>query len=150
MSPERPRSFAFGVFTLLITAITAAGLTSACRFWESPEQQLVRLRAERREKLDELYRHFRGIPEPGPAVAPGPVPPPSGDIEDMAEGMLENADRTIFEKNISAVGRGERPITIMPESRAFYESPDVRKSAQRIYEIEITIESLEKRLKAGL
>ncbi|MCC6159412.1 MAG: hypothetical protein IT350_15285 [Deltaproteobacteria bacterium] len=146
MVPRNLRSIVCALgFVLMVS-----GVLSGCRFWESPEEQVVRLRAERREKLDTLYRQFRGIPEPGPAAVPGPVPPLSGDIEDMAEGMLENADRAIFEKNVSAVGRGELPLTILPEGRTFFERSDVRKSAQRIYEIEITIESTEKRLKAGL
>jgi hypothetical protein len=123
---------------------------SGCDDAKSKAKKIVSLRSERKAMLDDLYKEYGGS-EVANTID-----------EDLAKkqakqnvdprvfqgigGFTRGIDRRVFEEDIQAVGRGESSAFFTEKAIQFFARQDVIKKAQKVYEIEIELQLLERSL----
>jgi hypothetical protein len=116
---------------------------------KKPEDQLFDARQEYRKTLDGLYKAYGGTDVPG---NPGPTPPTAGPPEspstagDMVGHVVSEADRSYFERQCLAVGRGERPFSISRKMQTFLDGAENAQGCRKAAQLQEQIRQLEERV----
>jgi hypothetical protein len=124
----------------LVAAVSLAACGGAQKPRKSPEEQLVEAREELRGTIDRLYQAYGGS-----EVAGGST----GDSGGVLGHVVGEADRSYFERQCLAVGRGERPISVSPKLQQYLDRAEVAKECRRANDVQRRIAELEKQVAAG-
>jgi hypothetical protein len=113
-------------------AIVAVAALAGCK---TPEDKLVDLRRDQRATLDRLYSEYGGIgverrEETGSAGIFGRI--------------LGEADRSYFEQQCLAVGRGERPFSLSAKLDELLRREDVQSDCRRSADLQREIDELQR------
>lgn len=127
----------FPWFHVVLVAGLALAACSGAQKPKSPEEQLVDSREELRGTFDRLYRSYGGS-----EVAGGPSSGSGG----VLGHVVGEADRSYFERQCLAVGRGERPISVSPKLQEFLGRAEVAKDCRKANELQRHIAELEKQV----
>jgi hypothetical protein len=123
----RVAALAVAVFALL-----------ACR---TPRETLVDRRAELRKTLDQLYADFGGTE----AKAENPEEKTGGVLGQV----FTRVDRSYFERQCLAVGRGERPVELSAKLDAFLQDEKNANRCRKAAELQDEVDRLEGKVRAG-
>lgn len=132
------------VTSSLLIALAVAGCRSTpSQPEQKPEDQLFAARQEYRQTLDGLYRSYGGT-----SVLGNPSPDSSGASDDgnVVGHVVSEADRSYFERQCLAVGRGERPFSISAKMQRFLDVGENAKGCRKAAELQVRIRELEERI----
>ena len=118
--------------------------TSPAKPEQSPEDQLFSARQEYRQTLDGLYRSYGGTNVPG-----NPTPDATGlpqQEENPVGHVVSEADRSYFERQCLAVGRGERPFTVSGKMQRFLDLEENARGCRKAAELQARIRKLEQQV----
>jgi len=109
---------------------------------QRPEDQLFAARQEYRRTLDGLYRAYGGTNVPG---NPAPADPTAreGQDENVIGHVVSEADRSYFERQCLAVGRGERPFTLSGKMQRFLDAEENARGCRTAAQLGERIRALE-------
>jgi hypothetical protein len=109
---------------------------------QRPEDQLFAARQEYRRTLDGLYRSYGGTDVPG---NPPPDVPATQDREDenVLGHVVSEADRSYFERQCLAIGRGERPFTLSGKMQRFLDAEENARGCRTAAQLQERIRALE-------
>ncbi len=116
----------------LVAALAALALLAACK---SPQEKLVERRREQRAVLDRLYSQYGGS-----GLEPKEEPGSAGIVGQI----LGEADRSYFEQQCLAVGRGERSFSLTAKLQEFLRRDDVQRDCRRSADLQMEIDALER------
>ena len=116
----------------LAAAIAGLALLAACK---SAQEKLVERRREQRATLDRLYAEYGGS-----GVEPKEEPGSAG----IVGRILGEADRSYFEQQCLALGRGERAFSLTAKLQGFLRRDDVQRDCRRSADLQMEIEALER------
>lgn len=124
-----------------LAAALALGL-SACK---TPEQRLVDRRHELRATLDGLYGAFGGsdLARAGQGLEAQGAPPAEAGLVGR---LMGEADRSYFEQQCLAIGRGERPFSLSGKLDTFLKDPEHARDCRRAAELALDVAALEREL----
>jgi hypothetical protein len=117
----------------LAAALGAVALLAACK---SPQEKLLERRREQRETLDRLYARL--------GSAGGAKKEEGGGSAGLVGRILGEADRTYFEQQCLALGRGERTLALSQQLDEFLQREDVQRECRRSVDLQLEIEELER------
>ena len=119
--------------------------TTAPESKQSLQDQLFDARQEYRQTVDGLYRAYGGTSVPG---APAPQPPgtPQEGGDDVVGHVVSEADRSYFERQCLAVGRGERPFNVSSKMQRFLDGAENARGCHKAAELQERIADLEARV----
>jgi hypothetical protein len=132
------------ILLVAVAGLALAACSGTQKPKKSPEEQLVDTRQELRETLGELYRSYGGSEVAGSGGASGS--PGSGGVLGHVVG---EADRSYFERQCLAVGRGERPISVSPKLGEYLGRAEVAKGCRKAADLQRHVGELEKQVAAG-
>ncbi len=114
----------------------AAGLAAlaALASCKTREEKLVDRRRDQREMLDRLYSEYE---------ASAAEPKDQGSTGFIGRIMGE-ADRSYFEQQCLAVGRGERPFSLSGKLEGFLRGDTVQRDCRRSADLQLEIDALER------
>src|SRR5512141_2945286 len=95
---------------LHLVLVAGLALTACAGSQKTKEEQLIDTREELRNTFDRLYRSYGGS-----EVAGGGTSGSGG----VLGHVVGEADRSYFERQCLAVGRGERPISVSPKLQEY-------------------------------
>jgi hypothetical protein len=132
---------AVAVASSLLMVLAAAGCrTTPSQPEQTPEDQLFAARQEYRQTLDGLYRAYGGT-----TVLGNPAPDSSGDGNVVGH-VVGEADRSYFERQCLAVGRGERPFSISSKMQRFLDVGENANGCRKAAQLQVRIRELEERI----
>jgi hypothetical protein len=133
MPSMRPRVAA------LLAALPLALSLAACK---TPEQKLVDRRHALRATLDRLYGSYGGSDLARPPPAEGGAAQDGG----ILGRALGEVDRSYFESQCLAVGRGERPFALSGKLDAFLRDERNAQECRRAADLRGEIDALERQV----
>ncbi|HET7754751.1 MAG TPA: hypothetical protein VFK85_12650 [Anaeromyxobacteraceae bacterium] len=139
-------------FAACVLVVVAPLTLSGCRTSapaaakERPEDQLFAARQEYRQTIDGLYRTYGGSDVPGnsPPTTGSPGAPPQD--EGVVGHVVSEADRSYFERQCLAVGRGERPFNVSGKMQRFLDTAENARGCRNAAMLQERIAQLEKRV----
>jgi hypothetical protein len=134
---SRP-SLAAAFVALLV--LSSSGCRSAPE--KKPEDQLFEARQEYRQTLDGLYRAYGGTYVPGSSTS-GSAPQQDGGVIGH---VVSEADRSYFERQCLAVGRGERPFSVSAKLQRFLDGAENASGCRKSAQLQEQIRQLEARV----
>lgn len=114
----------------LAAAALAAALALGCR---TPEQRLLDARRDLRATLDDLYADYREAAAPEGGEDPG-----------LLGRLVGEVDRSWFEQQCLALGRGERPVGASARAEAFLHERGNARACRKAADLQLEIEKLER------
>jgi hypothetical protein len=127
----------------LVLVLAACG-SSQKRSGKSPEEQLVETRQELRDTIDRLFTTYGGS-----EITGGSGGGAGGTAGDVLGHVVGEADRSLFERQCLATGRGERPVAVSPKLRDFLDRAEVAQECRRAAELERRVTELEREVAGG-
>lgn len=135
-------------FAALLVLASSGCKTTPSQPEKSPEDQLFEARQEYRQTIDALYGAYGGTDVPGnPAPSAPGAPPPEG--EDVIGRVVSEADRSYFERQCLAVGRGERPLSLSGKMQRFLDGAENASGCRKAAQLQSRIKELEKAVAKG-
>lgn len=134
-------------FAAALTLSLASCRTTSSQPEKKPEDQLFDARQEYRQTIDGLYRSYGGTDVPG---NPTPTSPSTGSESsqggDMVGHVVSEADRSYFERQCLAVGRGERPFSVSAKMQRFLDGAENAQGCRKAAQLQDQIRHLEERV----
>ena len=131
-------------FTVLLVLASSGCRTTPSPPEKKPEDQLFEARQEYRQTIDALYGAYGGTDVPGNPAPGSPGAPPQGDGEDVIGHVVSEADRSYFERQCLAVGRGERPLSLSGKMQRFLDGTENASGCRKAAQLQALIQELEK------
>lgn len=114
----------------LAAAALAAALALGCR---TPEQKLLDTRRELRTTLDDLYADYREA-----------AAPEGGEDGGVIGRLFGEVDRSWFEQQCLALGRGERPVGMSGRLETFLRERGNARACRKAADLQLEIDALER------
>ena len=139
-----------GLILFVITMALIQLTFTACENAQSRAKKIVSLRAERKQLLDTLYQAYGGsdLSQSVKSSLRSKEGAESSTENQIVQGLANltvGADRTMFEQSVRTVGSGENLLILTDRAKQFFARSDVVKKANKICEIDIELEQLEKK-----
>jgi hypothetical protein len=123
----------------VLVALALVACSSQQRSGKSPEEQLVETRQELRDTIDRLFTTYGGSEITGRSSGGSP-----GTTGGVLGHVVGEADRSLFERQCLATGRGERPVAVSPKLREFLDRAEVASECRRASDLQRRVTELER------
>ena len=117
-------------------AAVSLAILAALAGCKSPQERLLDRRRDQRATLDRLYSEFRESEAEAKKEEAGAA--------GIVGRLLGEVDRSYFEQQCMAVGRGERPLALSAKLEEFLQRADVQSDCRRSADLQLEIDALQK------
>ena len=119
----------------------------ACQYLQSPEERLIHLKQDRKQKMDQLYTEYGGNSMlQGVNQSIDQNSSNNADVQGFLNSVkngLQEADRQQFQEDCIQMGKGEDVPLFTDKAKTFFGQPTTQKACMDLALMDIEIEKLE-------